>query len=65
MLSRQSTGLLAFWRDYDRKTYVKAGKMFLPSGRRLQDDSAFVRLFTGINYETPDDVVEIGYANGP
>jgi alkanesulfonate monooxygenase SsuD/methylene tetrahydromethanopterin reductase-like flavin-dependent oxidoreductase (luciferase family) len=24
MLSKQSTGLLAFWRDYDRKTYVKA-----------------------------------------
>ena len=24
MLDKQSTGLLAFWRDYDRKTYVKA-----------------------------------------
>ncbi|TFH31728.1 MAG: LLM class flavin-dependent oxidoreductase [Myxococcales bacterium] len=24
MLNKQSTGLLAFWRDYDRKTYVKA-----------------------------------------
>ncbi len=24
MLDKQSTGLVAFWRDYDRKTYVKA-----------------------------------------
>ena len=24
MLSKQPTGLLAFWRDYDRKTYIKA-----------------------------------------
>ncbi|MGB5350555.1 MAG: LLM class flavin-dependent oxidoreductase, partial [Polyangiales bacterium] len=24
MLDKQSTGLLAFWREYDRKTYVKA-----------------------------------------
>ena len=24
MLSKPPTGLLAFWRDYDRKTYLKA-----------------------------------------
>ena len=59
-VSREIWGMFRFG-----KTYVKAGKMFLPSGWRLQDDSAFVRLFTGINLETPDNGVEVGYANGP
>ncbi len=39
---------------------VKAGQFFLPFGLRLHDDSAFVRERSGINFDTPDDGVEIG-----
>jgi hypothetical protein len=39
---------------------VKAGQMFLPFGLRLQDDTAFVRESSGINFLTPEDGVELG-----
>lgn len=39
---------------------IKAGKFFLPHGLRLQDDTAFVRQITGINFDTPDHGVELG-----
>jgi hypothetical protein len=42
------------------KYTVKAGQFFLPFGLRLQDDNAFVRQSSGINFNTPDDGVELG-----
>jgi hypothetical protein len=42
------------------KFTVKAGQFFLPFGLRIQDDSAFVRQRSGINFDAPDDGVELG-----
>jgi hypothetical protein len=41
--------------------YVKGGKFYLPFGWRLQDNTAFVRLLSGISMSAPDTGVEIGY----
>jgi len=42
------------------KFTFKAGQMFIPFGLRLEDDNAFVRQVTGVNFLTPDDGVEFG-----
>jgi hypothetical protein len=42
------------------KYTVKIGQFFLPFGLRLQDDATFVRQRSGINFDTPDDGVELG-----
>jgi hypothetical protein len=42
------------------KFTIKAGQMFLPYGLRLQDDNTFVRQSSGINFNTPEDGVELG-----
>ncbi|HEX5419891.1 MAG TPA: hypothetical protein VFY39_07815, partial [Gammaproteobacteria bacterium] len=54
---REVVGLL---RPAGGRYTVKVGKFFLPFGLRLQDDSAYIRQVTGINYETPDTGAEFG-----
>lgn len=43
------------------KWWLRAGEFFLPYGYRLQDDEAFIRQVSGINYNTPDKGWEAGY----
>jgi hypothetical protein len=42
------------------KYTLKAGQMFLPFGLRLEDDDAFVRQSSNVNFNTPADGVELG-----
>lgn len=46
------------------KWAVRFGEFFLPYGWRLQDDEAFVRVASGINFNTPDTGVELQYEAG-
>jgi hypothetical protein len=43
------------------KYTIKVGQFFLPYGLRLQDDATFVRQRSGINFDTPDDGIELGF----
>ena len=45
--------------------YVRGGRMTLAYGLRLQDQQAFVRQVAGINMDTPDNAMELGYRAGP
>lgn len=45
----------------DQQHYVRAGKIILPFGLRLADDSAFIRQVSGINFSTADNAVEYGW----
>jgi len=49
----------------DNKFHIAAGQFFLPYGLRLQDDSAFVRQASGVNFNTPDRGIQVGYESGP
>jgi hypothetical protein len=49
----------------DTKWFFAAGQFYLPYGLRLQDDTAFVRLATGINFANWDRGVQGGYSSGP
>ena len=48
----------------DRRFWLRAGQFFLPYGLRLQDDSAFIRVVPGINFNTPDIGWEAGLEQG-
>ncbi|MBX5461446.1 MAG: hypothetical protein IRZ28_10195 [Steroidobacteraceae bacterium] len=50
---------MRFWVQ-EGSLYVKAGRMYLPFGWRLEDDNAFVRQLSGISMQTPDSGVELG-----
>jgi hypothetical protein len=61
-----STNLEANVRYWIRENaiYVKAGRMYLPFGYRLEDDNAFVRQVSSINMQAPDEGVEFGFETG-
>lgn len=54
-----------FLKSAGGRFHLTAGQFYLPYGLRLQDDTAFVRQVTGINFTTPDRGVQIGYESGP
>ncbi|HKY91501.1 MAG TPA: hypothetical protein VJM11_10700, partial [Nevskiaceae bacterium] len=60
--TREVYGLLY---SASRRYYLKAGKMYLPFGLRLQDDASYVRAASGYNFTTPDEGVEVGIDRAP
>ena len=52
-------------RSQDGHWHLIAGQFFLPYGIRLQDDSAFIREYTGVNFFSSDRGVQFGYEHGP
>lgn len=51
--------------NFNQSFYARAGRIFLPFGLRIEDDTAFIRQIPGINFTTPDKGIEFGYENGP
>jgi hypothetical protein len=52
--STENRELLVRLKTADGKFHVAAGQFILPYGLRLQDDSAFIRQATGVNFNIPD-----------
>ena len=50
-------------RDSGGNWSLTAGQFYLPYGLRLQDDTAFIRQVTGINFTNPDRGVQVGFDN--
>lgn len=61
-VNREAYALL---RSPGKSLHLKAGRLFLPYGLRLEDDSAFIRQATGISMANSDDGIEIGWQSGP
>lgn len=57
-LNREAYSLL--WTE-NRDLYLKAGRFFLASGYRIEDDAAFIREVTGVNYNSSDTGLEVGW----
>ena len=49
---------------FDGLHYIKAGKMYVPFGLRIEDDTSFVRQTTGFNFDSSDNGVELGLDYG-
>jgi hypothetical protein len=49
----------------NKSAYLKAGRMFVPFGLRIEDDTAFIRQVTGTSFNSSDDGVEGGLDLGP
>lgn len=43
---------------------LQGGEFFLPYGLRIQDDDAFIRQVSGINFNTPDTGWQLGFEEG-
>jgi hypothetical protein len=55
---------VSYW-TADHHWYFKGGQMYLPYGLRLEDQTAFIRTAPGINMDTPDKGLEVGWEHGP
>lgn len=60
-VNREAWAMYRFGAD---RWYLRAGRMTLAYGLRLQDQQAFVRQVAGINMDTPDNGMELGYRAG-
>ena len=49
---------------FDNQRYLKAGNFIVPYGIKLQDDSAFIRQATQINFDSNDNGIEWGMNHG-
>lgn len=61
-ITREAVALL--WLA-NQSAYLKAGRVFIPFGLRIEDDSAFIRQVSGVNFNSSDDGVEGGLEFGP